>query len=139
VTLRVRNVGSRYHHDHFPEMPTQQADHKIGQLSIAFEMLSPCVAGKGLIVGSSNLIEICQRPEGCDLTVTVNSGDFCYYNHKSPIRHLTTYSHSEISIELTHLCQRFFQWLVGSKSQRACSVRRRCIITSAGSVKVGSR
>jgi len=23
-------------------MPTQQADHKIGQLSIAFEMLSPC-------------------------------------------------------------------------------------------------
>ncbi len=25
----------------------------------------------GLIVGSSNLIEICQRPEGCNLTVTV--------------------------------------------------------------------
>jgi hypothetical protein len=29
------------------------------------------VTGKGLIVGSSNLIEICQRPEGCNLTVTV--------------------------------------------------------------------
>jgi hypothetical protein len=29
------------------------------------------VGGKGLIVGSSNLIEICQRPEGCNLTVTV--------------------------------------------------------------------
>jgi hypothetical protein len=29
------------------------------------------VTGKGLIVGSSNLIEICQRPEGCNLTVTM--------------------------------------------------------------------
>jgi len=29
------------------------------------------VTGKGLMVGSSNLIEICQRPEGCNLTVTV--------------------------------------------------------------------
>jgi hypothetical protein len=29
------------------------------------------VTGRGLIVGSSNLIEICQRPEGCNLTVTV--------------------------------------------------------------------
>ncbi len=29
------------------------------------------VTGNGLIVGSSNLIEICQRPEGCNLTVTV--------------------------------------------------------------------
>ncbi len=52
---------------------------------------------------------------------------------------LTTYSHSEIAIELTDLCQRFFQWLVGSKSQSACSLRRRCIITSAGSLKVASR
>ena len=25
------------------EMPTQQADHKIGPLSIAFDMLSPCI------------------------------------------------------------------------------------------------
>jgi hypothetical protein len=29
------------------------------------------ITGKGLIVGPSNLIEICQRPEGCNLTVTV--------------------------------------------------------------------
>ena len=29
------------------------------------------VGGNGWIVGSSNLIEICQRPEGCNLTVTV--------------------------------------------------------------------
>ena len=29
------------------------------------------VTDKGLIVRSSNLIEICQRPEGCNLTVTV--------------------------------------------------------------------
>lgn len=29
------------------------------------------LTGKGLIVGSSNLIEICQRPDGCNLTVTV--------------------------------------------------------------------
>jgi hypothetical protein len=27
------------------------------------------VAGNGLMVGSSNLIEICQRPDGCNLTV----------------------------------------------------------------------
>ena len=30
-----------------PEMPTQQADHKIGQLSIAFEMLSPWLSTVG--------------------------------------------------------------------------------------------
>jgi hypothetical protein len=29
------------------------------------------VTGRGLIVWSSNLIEICQRQEGCNLTVTV--------------------------------------------------------------------
>jgi hypothetical protein len=29
------------------------------------------ITGNGLIVGSSHLIEICQRPEGCNLTVTV--------------------------------------------------------------------
>ena len=29
------------------------------------------LTGKGLIVGSSNLTEISQRPDGCNLTVTV--------------------------------------------------------------------
>ena len=36
-----------------------------------FVLSATPVGGNGLIVGSSHLIEICQRPVGCNLTVTV--------------------------------------------------------------------